>query len=91
MKTPQLSVILFAATLATSGTALADRHTYQVIGEAYGHTPEEAIDNAWRDADTQCYQAWGRSGQEITVLAEWVDPTNGYPTARVSLDCTSED
>lgn len=91
MKTSHLSAILFSATLACSTAALAAQHTYQVIGEAYGHTPEEAIDNAWRDADTKCYQAWGRSGQDITVLQEWVDPVNGYPTARVSLDCTSED
>ena len=77
--------------MAVSAAALADVHHFQVIGESYGHTAEEAIDNAWREADEKCYLSWGRSGQEITVLAQWVDPASGYPYARVSLECAVED
>lgn len=87
----RLSLLAFLVTAAFSTAALADVHHFQVIGEAYGHTPEEAIDNAVRDADEQCYRSWGRSDQDYTVIDQWVDPGNGYPHARVSLGCRTED
>lgn len=87
----RLSASVFLMTVAYSAAALADVHHFEVIGEAYGHTSEEAIDNALRVANTECYQSWGRSSQEYTVLAEWVDPGTGYPYARVSLGCAVED
>ncbi|WP_242107140.1 hypothetical protein [Luteimonas aquatica] len=86
-----LSASLVLLTAAYSAAALADVHTFQVIGESYGHTSEEAIDNALRVADEKCYLSWGRSSQDYTVLAQWTDPESGYPAARVSLGCTTED
>ena len=76
---------------AYSAVAFADLHHFEVIGEAYGHTSEEAVDNALRIADEKCYRSWGRSDQDYMVLAQWIDPANGYPSARVSLGCTTED
>lgn len=83
------AVVLMAA--GYSANALAARHYIEVIGEAYGRTADEAVDNAWRDADTKCYLSWGQSDQDITILAEWVDPESGYPYARVSLGCVQDD
>ena len=82
--------VLLLTTVAYSTTAFAARHHYDVIGESYGRSSEEAIDNAWRDADTQCYRNWGMSDQDITVLEVWVNEA-GYPAARVSLGCTIDD
>jgi len=87
----RLSASVCLMTVAYSAAALAAVHYFDVIGESYGHTGEEAIDNAWREADTKCYQSWGRSSQDYTVLAQWVDPETGYPSARVSLECAVED
>lgn len=86
-----LSVSLGLLACVVSAGALAVLHHFDVIGEAYGHTSEEAIDNAWRIADEKCYRSWGRSDQGYTLLAEWFDPATGYPTARVSVGCTTED
>ncbi|MGY1530207.1 hypothetical protein [Luteimonas sp. A649] len=83
------AVVLMAA--GYSADAMAARHYIQVIGESYGRSAEEAIDNAWRDADRQCYLSWGQSDQDITVLDEWIDPATGYSHARVSLGCTRDD
>ncbi|WP_407351156.1 hypothetical protein [Luteimonas sp. R10] len=87
----RLSASVFLVTVACSAAALAAVHHFDVIGEAYGHTSEEAIDNALRVAETKCYRSWGRSSQEYAVLAEWVDPATGYPYARVSVGCAVED
>lgn len=86
-----LSVSLGLFACAGSAGALAALHHFDVIGEAYGHTSSEAIDNALRIANEKCYLSWGRSDQSYTVLAEWFDPATGYPTARVSVGCTTED
>jgi len=86
-----LSVSLGLFACVCSASALAARHHFYVVGESYGHTSEEAIDNAWRVADEKCYLSWGRSDQDYTVLAEWVDPATGYPSARVSVGCTNYD
>ena len=91
MKKWALTGALLLTTVAASTTAFAARHHFDVIGESYGRSSEEAIDNAWRDADEQCYRSWGRSDQDITVLEVWVDPDTGYPHARVSLGCTVDD
>ena len=87
----RLSASTFLLTVICSTPAFADVHHFQVIGEAYGHTPQEAIDNALYEADRKCYLSWGRSDQDYTVLDQWVDPANGYPHARVSLGCRTED
>jgi hypothetical protein len=86
-----LSASAFLVTVACSTAALAAVHHFDVIGESYGHTSEEAIDNALRVADEKCYLSWGRSDQDYTVLAQWVDQATGYPAARVSLGCSVED
>lgn len=88
-KSSMFAALVLAATC--SSAALAARHHFDVVGESYGRTSEEAIDNALRVADRQCYLSWGRSAQEFTVLAEWIDPATGYPHARVSLGCTVDD
>ncbi|MCD9030201.1 hypothetical protein LDO32_00425 [Luteimonas sp. Y-2-2-4F] len=87
----RLSACAFLLTAVSSTAALAAVHHFEVIGESYGRTSDEAIDNAWRVADRECYLRWGRSDQEITVLAEWIDPATGYSHARVSLGCRTED
>jgi len=86
-----IATALLATTAAASTTAVAARHHYDVIAESYGRSDQEAIDNAWREADEQCYRNWGRSDQDITVLETWVDPSTGYIHARVSLGCTVDD
>lgn len=86
-----LSVSLGLAACVVSVSALAARHHVEFIGESYGHTSEEAIDNAWRVADQKCYLSWGRADQDYTLLAEWIDPATGYPAARVSVGCTIDD
>jgi len=91
MKKRSLAASLLLTACAYSASALADVHHFDVVGEAYGHTSEEAIDNALRVADETCYRSWGRSSQDYTVLAQWIDPGTGYPSARVSLGCTTED
>lgn len=91
MKKWRLSVSAFLLAAVSSTAAFAAVHYFEVIGEAYGHTSEEAIDNALRYANDECYRRWGRADQEFTVLAEWVDPVSGYPYARVSLGCRTED
>lgn len=91
MKQRLICGVVLLGMLGASGAALAARHHYDVIGEYYGRSVEEAIDNAWRDADEQCYRNWGRSDQDITVLETGVDPSTGYFTARVSLGCTVDD
>lgn len=91
MKTWALSGALLLTTVAASTAAFAARHHFDVIGESYGRSSAEAIDNAARDADEQCYRSWDRSDQDITVLDVWVNPATGYPHARVSLGCTVDD
>lgn len=82
---------LFTVTVGYSAAALADRHHFEVTAEAYGHTSEEAIDNALYYAYQKCYLSWGESDQDYTVLAQWIDEETGYPSARVSLGCTTYD
>jgi len=46
MKKWALSGVLLLTTVAASTTAFAARHHFDVIGESYGRSSEEAIDNA---------------------------------------------
>lgn len=90
MKTSVLAAAL-VLTVAYSATAAAAAHRFKVYGEAYGYTVEDAIDFAARRAFDTCYRTWGESGQEVTVLEQYLDPATGYWNARVSLDCTVYD
>ncbi|MCD9027890.1 hypothetical protein LDO26_06685 [Luteimonas sp. BDR2-5] len=91
MKKSCLSASLLAIAIGCSASAFAAVHFFEVIGEGPGRTAEEAVESALRDADEKCYRSWGRSAQEHTVLAEWIDPATGWPFARVSLECRVED
>lgn len=86
--------VLFATGLLLIGysaAVLAAAHHFNVVGESIGHTQDEAIDNAWREADETCYRSWGRSGQELTVLDQHVQPDTGYWYAKISVGCTVYD
>lgn len=87
-----LCVLLFLATFVCGTAAYASSvHYFDAIGESYGRTSEEAIDNARGSADEKCYTSWGLSMQEYTLLAQWIDQESGYPRARVSVRCRVED
>lgn len=87
------TAIAAAALLAIgySTAAFAAAHYFKVYGEGYGHDQQEAVDTASRYADDACYSTWGQSGQEVTVLEQYLDVESGYWHARVSLDCTVYD
>lgn len=92
MKKTILSTAALVAALGFSGAAMAwSAHYFKVYGEGYGHTAEEAVDTAARYAVEACYRTWGQSGQEITILDQYVNPQTGYWHAEVSLDCTVYD
>ncbi|MEN4904924.1 hypothetical protein [Luteimonas sp. TWI1437] len=90
MKTRTITGVLLLAAMSSTA-AFAARHHYDVVGEGYGRTQQEALEYAERAAYEQCYNNWGQAGQELTVLAEWVDPATGYIHMRVSLGCTVDD
>lgn len=91
MKKPLIATAALLLAVGYSAVALAAAHYFNVTGEGIGHTQEEAVDNAWRVADEACYQTWGQSAQQATILAQHVQPDTGYWYAKVSLGCTVYD
>ncbi|MFQ6308869.1 MULTISPECIES: hypothetical protein [Lysobacter] len=86
-----LSVAAFALLTAFSAAAVADQYHYQVIGEGYGHTRDQAYEAASYYASNRCYLNWGRSTQEQTILVEEFQPATGYWYVKLSEGCISED
>lgn len=86
-----LSTAIFLMSAAFSTAALADRYHYEVIGEGYGHTRDQAYEAAAYYASRQCYLNWGQSTQEQRILVEELQPDTGYWYVKLAEGCISED
>lgn len=86
-----LSASAFVLCLGFSSAALAAAHYYEVIGEGYGHTRDEAIDAASYYASQKCYLSWGESTREQRILVDHVDAGTGYWYVKLAEGCVSYD